>query len=84
MAPLPVPDAGVAVSQLPPLAVVAATVQLVADDVDGMVSCSVCDAGLTLVVAAKVTWDGVTVGDAAVDTLNTTGVCGGLAPETET
>ena len=59
---LPAPDAGDAPSQGPPLVVVTETVQTVAEEPTGIVSCTCCALGLTPPVAVKVSWDGVTVG----------------------
>lgn len=77
------PDVGVAESQLPPVVVVEATVQLVAADPDGIVNVSVCAAGLTPSVEENASDAGDTLGPGAV-TLNCTGVCGGFAPFTVT
>jgi hypothetical protein len=75
MVALPVPDAGVAVSQLPPPPVVVAeTVQALADDPDGMVSCNVCAAGSVVPGAVKVNCDGVTDGALALVTVSVTGI----------
>ena len=74
MVALPVPEAGVAVSQLPPPVVVAETVQPLADDPDGMVSCNVCAAGSVVPGAVNVNCDGVTDGALALVTVSVTGI----------